>query len=252
MWMRLVGWNGWPSRAGSEAPELQHESEEMMMTFNGARYYKRDFWISENLNYVKPHFRLEKCAGIVNRLAQGRRCDLLDVGCGPATLMHFLADNIQYYGIDIAIHKPAPYLIQTDFLDGRIGFNERKFDLIVAQGVFEYAGHLQCEKFAEIREALNPGGVFVASYVNFNHIHKDQYVIYNNVQPAAEFRRGLERYFHVRQFFPTSHHWHHHEPTRSFMKKLQMPIEINIPVISRLFGVEYFFICSSRPRLQTA
>jgi len=218
--------------------------------FKATTYYNRDFWINENLSYVKPHFRLEKCAGIVNGIAQGRQCDLLDVGCGPATLMHFLTENIQYHGIDIAIHHPAPYLIQTDFVAGEIGFHDKRFDIIVAQGVFEYVGQVQAQKFAEIRRALKNDGTFVASYVNFNHLHKDEYVIYNNVQPAADFRRELERFFHVKRYFPTSHHWHHHEPNRQFMKRLQMPVKMTIPLISRLFAVEYFFICT--PRSSTA
>jgi hypothetical protein len=39
-------------------------------------YYKRDFWIKENLNYAKPHFRLEKAARVVNRIAGGKEWDL--------------------------------------------------------------------------------------------------------------------------------------------------------------------------------
>ena len=39
-------------------------------------YYKRDFWIEENLNYVGPHYRLEKCARLVNKIAGGEQCDL--------------------------------------------------------------------------------------------------------------------------------------------------------------------------------
>jgi hypothetical protein len=52
--------------------------------------YKKDFWGAENLKYSQPHYRLEKSARIINRLAQGRRRTLLDVGCGPATSMPLL------------------------------------------------------------------------------------------------------------------------------------------------------------------
>ncbi len=85
-----------------------------MVQATGA-YYKRDFWIAENLNYAKPHYRLEKAARIVNKLARGQNRTLLDVGCGPATLKHLLGGNIQYHGIDIAIHNPAPNLREVDF-----------------------------------------------------------------------------------------------------------------------------------------
>jgi hypothetical protein len=114
--------------------------------------------------------------------------------------------------------------------------------------VFEYIGTHQSEKFSEIQRLLKKDGVFVLSYVNFNHIHRDVYRIYNNVQSFGDFKKSLERFFKVDRFLPTSHHWHHHEPNRKFMKAIQMHINMNIPLLSPLFAVEYFFVCS--PRVQ--
>ena len=71
------------------------------------RFYKKDYWRTENLKYTSPHFRLQKAARILTKVAAGRELDLLDVGCGPATLMDLIPPNIHYYGIDIAIHRPA-------------------------------------------------------------------------------------------------------------------------------------------------
>ena len=110
-----------------------------------ARYYTRDFWSKENLKFVKSHFRMERAARIINAMAKGKESDLLDVGCGPATLMHFLDRNIHYYGIDIAIHEPAPNLIEADFLETPIKFGDRLFDIVLAQGVFEYVGAFQAQ-----------------------------------------------------------------------------------------------------------
>src|SRR5450755_4102425 len=104
------------------------------------RYYKKDFWSEENLKYSRPHFRLEKSARIISNLARGRERSLLDVGCGPAALMHLLPPNIRYHGIDISIPVPGPNLIESDFLSSPIGFNGKKFDIVLAQGVFEYMG----------------------------------------------------------------------------------------------------------------
>jgi SAM-dependent methyltransferase len=208
------------------------------------KYYKRDFWIKENLNYAQPHFRLEKSARIVNRIARGRELDLLDVGCGPATLMHLLHKNIHYHGIDLAIHDPAPNIIQIDFLDTPIKFRDKRFDIVLAQGVFEYIGSHQSEKFSEIKQLLKPNGKFILSYVNFGHRRRDIYKVYNNVQSFADFRKSLERTFRIDRFFPTSHHWRHEEPTRPFLKKIHMHINMNIPLVSPLFAIEYFFICS--------
>lgn len=48
----------------------------------GSTLHKKDFWSKENLKYSQPHFRLEKAARIVNRLAGDKGSTLLDVGCG--------------------------------------------------------------------------------------------------------------------------------------------------------------------------
>src|SRR6266851_8927041 len=125
-------------------------------TGHTARYYKREFWSEENLKFSQPWYRLEKSAQIINKVAQGRECALLDVGCGPATLMRLLPANIHYHGIDIAIHDPAPNLIEADFLETPIRFGDKRFDIIIAQGVFEYVGGFQSQKFAEIAQILAP------------------------------------------------------------------------------------------------
>lgn len=207
-------------------------------------YYKREFWATENLRYVRPHFRLAKAARIVNQLSQGKHCNLLDVGCGPATLAGLLDKNIEYYGIDIAIHRPAPNLRQSDFLAEPIHFDKKRFDIIVAQGVFEYVGRFQAEKLAEIRQLLKPRGYFLVSYVNFDHLHRRIYEPYSNVQSFREFRASLEREFKIKRCLPTSYHWYHREPNREWLKAIQMRVNITIPVLSRLFTVEYFFVCS--------
>ena len=112
---------------------------------------------------------MEKAARLINKLARGQERTLLDVGCGPATLRSLLEPNIQYHGIDIAIHDPAPNLIEADFLEAPIKFDDKRFDIILAQGVFEYVGNFQSQKFAEIAQLLNEDGIFVVSYVNFDH-----------------------------------------------------------------------------------
>lgn len=210
------------------------------------KYYKKDFWIKENLDYARPHFRLEKAARIINRIARGKELDLLDVGCGPAILMHFLHHKIHYHGIDIAIHKSASNLLEMDFLETPIKFGDKRFDIVLAQGVFEYVGSHQSQKFSEIRQLLNEDGFFLSSYVNFDHIHKHIYPPYNNIQSLGEFQRSLGHFFHVTRVIPTSHRWDHEEPTSSFMKAAHMHVNINIPFLSPRFAVEYFFVCSPR------
>jgi SAM-dependent methyltransferase len=211
------------------------------------KLYKKDFWSKENLQYSRPHYRLEKSARIINRIARGRRCTLLDVGCGPAPpLRSLIRPNIAYYGIDMAIHDPAPNLIEADFLEAPIPFVDKRFDIVTAQGVFEYVGGFQAQIFSEIARLLNDGGVFIGSYVNFGHHDRCIYWPYSNVQSFDEFRRSLTQHFQIHRFFPTSHNWSHSEPSGKLAMAANMHINANVPFISRVLAVEYFFICSPR------
>ena len=209
----------------------------------GSTLYKKDFWSTENLKYSRPHYRLEKAARIINRLAQGKSYTLLDVGCGQAALMPLLRSNIQYYGIDIAIHDPGPNLIEADLINTPIRFDGKRFNIVIAQGFFEYVGPFQAQKFAEISQLLNDGGTFIASYVNFGHRDRSIYWPYSNVQALNDFRQSLTQHFEIKRSFPTSHNWHHSDPNRKFIKAANMHTNINVPFISPVLAVEYFFIC---------
>jgi len=213
-------------------------------------YHKWDFWVKENLNYSRPHFRMEKAARLINKIAGGRTCDLLDVGCGPGSLKGLLESNVSYFGIDIAIQNPAPNFIQSDFVENPICFAEKQFDLVIAQGVFEYVGKFQEAKFGDIDRILKKDGVFIVSYVNFDHYNRQVYWPYNNVQPFQAFYESLSRHFQIKRHFATSHRWHHDEPRRFLMRAIQKHINVNIPLISRLFAVEYFFVCTPKLPLQ--
>ncbi len=206
----------------------------------------REFWLKENIRYSQPYFRLEKCAKIVNALSHSKTCDVLDVGCGPATLARLLQKNINYYGIDIAIHSPAVNLLEVDFAENEIKFGDKRFDIVVAAGVFEYLGGRQKKKFSEIRSLLSKDGKFIVTYTNFSHINDRliDHSIYNNVQPIKVFKRDLESYFRVDKWFPSSHNWHCSEPRRNFLKRIQMPLNRGIPIITPLLAVNFFFICS--------
>ncbi|HEY0716636.1 MAG TPA: methyltransferase domain-containing protein [Streptosporangiaceae bacterium] len=212
-----------------------------------ARYYKKDFWSTENLKYSTPHFRMEKAARLINQLTRGQPRTLLDVGCGPAALRDLLAPSITYHGIDIAIPHPAPDLAEVDFLASPIGYQGQRFDIVLAQGVFEYLGEFQRQKFAEIAGILAPDATFIVSYVNFGHRDREVYWPYNNTQPIRDFRRDLERSFTIQRSLPTSHNWRHSEPRRPILKAANMRLNASIPWVSPKLAVEYFFLCSARP-----
>jgi len=208
--------------------------------------YKRDFWADENRKYTRPHHRMLKVARLVNRLAAGKNCRLLDVGCGPATLGLLLDPNVQYYGIDIAIQEPSPNLTECDILQEPISSEEAPFDLIVAQGLFEYLAGSQSRKFAEIADLLAPHGKFIASYVNFDHRRPNHYWPYSSIQPEAHFRDSLTEHFIIEKQFPTSHNWNHHEPERWYLRMPNMYINLNIPLVTRRLGVQYLYVCRRR------
>jgi SAM-dependent methyltransferase len=214
---------------------------------DNAQRYKRDFWATENRRFAERHYRLNKAGRIIRELVGGKQCDLLDLGCGPGTLADLLPKNVHYHGIDMAIQEAAPNFIEMDLLETPISFRGMKFDLILAQGLFEYLADRQAQKFAEIRDILKPDGRFVVTYTNFAHRSSNLFHAYSNVQHPKEFRRDLERYFTIDRLFPGAYNWNHTHPNRSVMVKAQTGLDVNIPVLGQLLGVDYFYICSSRP-----
>jgi SAM-dependent methyltransferase len=209
------------------------------------RLYKRDFWETETLKFAEPHFRLRKVARVVRQAARGRGdCDLLDLGCGPAALARLMPPGVRYHGIDIAIPEPGPNLMEMDLTESPISFRGKKFDIIVAQGLFEYLGNCQSRKFAEIASLLNDGGTFIVTYENFAHRQRSIYWPYSNVRQPEDFRRDLSRFFRVERRFPGAHNWNHSHPRKKLVAAPQARLNVSIPVISRRLAVDYFYICS--------
>jgi SAM-dependent methyltransferase len=211
---------------------------------SAAEIYKRDFWIKENRKHVPAHYRLQKSARIINGIAGGQPRDLLDVGCGPATLGRLLEPNISYHGIDIAIGDPAPNLIETDILKQPIRFADQRFDIVAALGLFEYVGARQDDKFGEIAKILTERGRFVLTYTNFGHRDKHIFEAFSNVQPVAAFRESLARSFTIEKCFPTSYNWHGGQPAKALLQAANMNVKANIPLVGPKLAVEYFFICA--------
>lgn len=219
---------------------------------DGVAYYGPEFWRRENLKFSAPWYRLQKCARIVDRVARGRPCSLLDLGCGPAALRRLLPQNIEYYGMDIAIQEPDPKLLEADILKAPIRFGNRRFDVVIASGVFEYLGEFQSQKLREISDLLEQDGRFIVSYTNFSHRAPQVYERVNNVQSIVSFERSLERCFHIDHMFPASHNWKHSQPSRKIVSEINLRFNAQIPWISHMLAVEYLFICSSLPERPSA
>lgn len=206
--------------------------------------YKRDYWSQESLRYSQAHYRLLKCANIINAISQKKSCDLLDVGCGPAILSEFLDKNINYYGIDGFISEPRPNLIQKDLTEHEIEFENKSFDIICAFGFFEYMDNLQRRKLYEINRILKPKGRFMTSFLNFQHRHPLLNPVYNNMISIEGFLTDLRTLFHVNEMYPTSYNWIGSEPRRDWLKRIQLPLKLNIPFFNNVLGVQFIFICS--------
>ena len=217
-----------------------------IVSADNASNYKRDFWGKENLKFGRPWYRIEKSATADKRAGRRQRVRPSRYRLRAGALMQVLPPNIQYYGIDIAIQEPAPNLMEVDILKNPIRFGDKRFDIIIAQGLFEYLGGVQSQKFAEIAELLNDDGIFIVSYTNFRHRKKQIYHAFSNVVSMDDFRSDLAHYFDIRRCFPASHNWKHGQPARKLVKAVNMHVNANIPLISPVLAVEYFFVCSAR------
>lgn len=206
--------------------------------------YQRDYWIQEHPKFQTPYYRLEKFARLVNTVAGADSCSLLDLGCGPATLGSLLRPNIEYNGIDFAISKPAPNLMEADILATPLNELSGVVDIVVAQGLFEYLGQSQTQKLREIAELLPSDGKFIATYTNFQHRRTHVAEAFNNVQPLRDFKADVRRWFRIESCFPGSYNWAHSPPTRAINRSINMRLNRTIPVISTYLAVDYFFVCS--------
>jgi SAM-dependent methyltransferase len=215
------------------------------LTAGGASEHDRrkDFWAKESVHFSRPWYRIEKSARIVRGLAGRKTFQLLDVGCGPAALQQLMPPNVSYYGLDISVGAPAPNLVECDFVEEPIKWGEKRFDIVVAQGVFEYAGEVARAKLGEISELLVPKGFLVASYTNFTHRKPYIYSAYTNVVPITQFASYLGDFFQIVRSFPASHNWKHGQPGSRLNRRLNMGINLNVPFASKRLAVEYFFVC---------
>ncbi|MGE7999173.1 class I SAM-dependent methyltransferase [Lysinibacillus sp. NPDC093190] len=208
-------------------------------------FYTKQYWIKENYKYKNVHFRLEKIAKIINMKSK-KSADLLDIGCGTATLSTIIREDLNYFGIDIAPHSKEPNIKELDIANSVIQFDERKFDVIVSSGLFEYLGDKHIEKMNEISNILEDRGIFIVSFSNMKHIKKPNYPSWNNSESISVFKSNLEKNFRVIDYFPAYHNTKYTEISNGFWKKLARKININIPVISKLWGIDFIFICTKK------
>ena len=96
---------------------------------------------------------------------------ILDIGCGPADILDYLPEGVEYYGFDI-----SPEYIQTaqkkygdkgHFICQLLQESDLKtlpkFDCVVLTGVFHHMDDIQAKKVAKLaHQALKDGGKLVS------------------------------------------------------------------------------------------
>ena len=189
---------------------------------------------------------MRKVARMVARMAGGRECDLLDVGCGPGTLQYLMRRMCITTASTYRFLSPPRTFSRQDIVESPIDFRGMKFDFVVAQGIIEYVGSTS-PRSSPRSPTCSRSGKFVLTYQNFDHRQREVYWPYSNVQRPADFRKDLARFFRIERSFPASHNWNHSQPTRRLMKASQAHLNVNIPVISPILAVDYLYVVPRSP-----
>lgn len=127
----------------------------------GARYLD---WTTSAGSGVRERFLDE----VLQRLPAG--AELLELGCGPATVSPMLADGRRYTGVDLSAGQlalarerlPDATFIQGDFTTMELP--AAAFDAVVAFFVFNHVPRAEhAPMFARVFSWLRPGGRFMLS-----------------------------------------------------------------------------------------
>lgn len=147
-------------RSQTQANQQLEDAEDYIKQQAVENFRSTDYSVVENAQIAQASFRLRKCARVIDELAANREYILLDVACGPAALRSLLNPDNSYRDIDVAIHKPTPYLRELDIACQAIAFDNKRFDFVVAFGFFVYMGQQQERNSEEIRTILKDDGKF--------------------------------------------------------------------------------------------
>lgn len=130
------------------------------------------YWNSNTLRFNLVHQRLIIIRSLIDCIPRPLT-QLLDVGCGLGTMKQLLPETVEYFGIDIASDviklKNDPAHFEVVDLNGLPQcFGERKFELAICSGIFEY---IQYPKtfLRFLSDKIINGGYLIITYNNRQH-----------------------------------------------------------------------------------
>jgi SAM-dependent methyltransferase len=116
-----------------------------------ADYFASDWREGDNRYDLETRRRIEaRNPALIKEVFGPQR--VLDLGCGPGFLMHFLAElDIEVDGIDFSPHSPelAPETVRERILVGPVDeplVPERSYDLVICREVIEHLTVLQVRR----------------------------------------------------------------------------------------------------------
>lgn len=95
---------------------------------------------------------------------------ILDIGCGPATILDYLPEGIRYVGFDMSQQyidsAKKTYSGRGEFhcarIDNHPEFQDRHFDIVMANGVLHHLNEDEATRLFEVAYSkLRPGGRLV-------------------------------------------------------------------------------------------
>jgi SAM-dependent methyltransferase len=165
-------------------------------------------WQQED--YALSHIRLRQVGRLVQSL--GPRT-VVDLGCHNGQLARLLPD-VDYVGVDFVQHgEPSFPFFRCNFNETGLPDDLPSADVVVASGILEYIEDLP-GFLRSVRAHVNPGGAFVATYFNMNHVSRliglmlgrsfDVHPDWRGFHSPLDFRRHLdEAGFVVERRVPT-------------------------------------------------
>ncbi|NQV81979.1 MAG: class I SAM-dependent methyltransferase [Alphaproteobacteria bacterium] len=178
----------------------------MAQNLNGIRSILSVPWVYELYQSLVGAGRLH--ALLAETAVTAKTRDLLDLGCGPGTLVGHLPDSIRYVGIDLSpayIEQARERHPSNEFHAADVNsvdLGKQTFDTVTAMGLFHHLEDNEVHRLLErAKDVLRPGGQFLSIDPSYS---ADQSMLARivvgadrgkNVRPASEYAALAKAHF---------------------------------------------------------